>query len=279
MRRIASIIAAAAALWLVPQQAFAQTPGQGLGVDMDAIQSARILPGWRMEDGTHMAALAIRLAPGWKTYWRAPGDIGIPPRFDWRGSGNVAGVEVEWPTPVTIDQGGMTAIGYHGAIVLPLHVLPRAGGRAIALNGTVDLGVCRDVCIPMTLKVQADLPTGEGPRDGRIVAALANRPLSADRAGVIRVACTIGPAKKGGLALRAEVTLPHMGGAETMVIEPSNPSIWVARPRIARQGDTLIAETRLVHVEGRAFALDRSDLRLTVLGTDRAADIRGCPAG
>lgn len=261
----------AAALCLVPLQAASQA--------MDAVTSAKVLPGWRMADGTHMAALELRLAPGWKTYWRAPGDIGIPPRFDWRGSRNLRGVEVEWPTPERIDQGGMMTIGYHGTVLLPLHVLAESGTRDVALSGTVDIGVCRDVCIPLTLDLAADLPAAGAARDARIIAALADRPLSADEAGVSRVSCTVTPGKKSGLTLRAELSLPPMGGPETMVIEANDPNIWIARPRVARQGDIFVAETQLAHVEGRPFALDRSGLRLTILGAGRAVDIQGCPAG
>ena len=49
-----------------------------------------------------MAAVEIRLAPGWHTYWRVPGEAGIPPRFDWSGSQNLAAVAYEWPRPEII---------------------------------------------------------------------------------------------------------------------------------------------------------------------------------
>ncbi|MCX8508161.1 MAG: protein-disulfide reductase DsbD family protein, partial [Rhodobacteraceae bacterium] len=55
----------------------------------DNLLKAEILPGWRTESGSQMAALRLTMAPGWKTYWRAPGDAGIPPRFDWTGSANL----------------------------------------------------------------------------------------------------------------------------------------------------------------------------------------------
>ncbi len=270
MKHLASRLLAAA-LCLVPLPALPQS--------MDAVTSARVLPGWRLADGTHMAALELRLAPGWKTYWRAPGDVGIPPRFDWRGSRNLRGVEVQWPTPERMDQGGMTAIGYHGTVILPLHVLAQSGARDVMLSGSVDIGVCRDVCIPMTLSLSGDLPVAQSKRDARITAALADRPLTADEAGVQRVRCIVTPGKKGDLHLRAELSMPPSGGPETAVIEASDPNIWIAQPRTARQGNTLVAETRLAHVEGRPFALDRSKLRLTILGTRQVVDIKGCPGG
>lgn len=260
----------AAALCLAPLPVAAQA--------MDAVTSARLLSGWRMADGTHMAALELRLAPGWKTYWRAPGDIGIPPRFDWRGSQNLAGVEVEWPAPERIEQGGMTSIGYHGAVTLPLHVLARAPGRDVALDGTVEIGVCRDVCIPMTLKLSGKLPANGTTRDGRIAAALASRPLSGAEAGLRTHGCTVTPRKDGALHLTARLGLPATGAPESVVIEAGNPDIWIAPARTRRDGGTLIAETDLYQGEGRAFALDRSKLRLTVIGTQRAVDIKGCPA-
>ncbi|MCQ0091769.1 protein-disulfide reductase DsbD domain-containing protein [Roseovarius sp. M141] len=246
---------------------------------MDAVTSARVLPGWRMADGTHMAAVELRLAPGWKTYWRAPGDLGIPPRFDWRGSQNLAGVDIRWPTPRRIQQGDDVTIGYHDILVLPLHVLAQNADKGVTLSGTVDLGVCRDVCMPLTLSLSADLPAKGAPRDGRIAAALADRPLTASEAGVHAVSCTVSPGKDGQLNLRAELTLPPTGGPESAVIEAGDPNLWIAQPKLSRQGDRLIAETRLAHSGGRAFALDRSKLRLTIVGARQAVDIKGCPAG
>ena len=74
------------------------------------------------------AGIEIRLDPGWKTYWRYPGDSGVPPTLDFAGSENVKSVTVLWPAPTRFADGaGGHSIGYHGDVVLPLHVL--AEGR------------------------------------------------------------------------------------------------------------------------------------------------------
>ena len=86
----------------------------------DRVVQAEVLPGWRTENGDHMAALRITLNPGWKTYWRAPGDAGIPPLLDWSGSGNLESAEVTWPTPEVFSQNGMRSIGYTEELVLPV---------------------------------------------------------------------------------------------------------------------------------------------------------------
>jgi DsbC/DsbD-like thiol-disulfide interchange protein len=70
-----------------------------LAQDLDDILQAKLRPGWRMENGLHMAALQLDMAPGWKTYWRQPGDSGIPPRFDFSQTEGLQAVEVFYPTP------------------------------------------------------------------------------------------------------------------------------------------------------------------------------------
>lgn len=239
---------------------------------------ARILPGWRKADGTHVAALHIDLQEGWKTYWRAPGDAGIPPQFNWKDARNLAGVGVSWPTPKPMLQDGIEVIGYAGSLTLPLMLRPSAAGQDIHLAGEVQIGVCKDVCIPVTLALSQSLPRSQTTPDPRIVAALADRPYSAAEARVGRVSCRITP-MADGLGLRAEVEIPSTGKHERMVVETDNPKIWVAQAKTRRQGGRLIAQTELFHVEGRAFGLDRSGLRLTILGGRHAVDIQGCPAG
>ena len=143
----------------------------------DRVVQAEVLPGWRMEDGHHMAAIRITLNPGWKTYWRAPGDAGIPPRFDWRGSGNLRNVDITWPTPEVFDQNGMRSIGYAQEVILPLRITPKRAGKPVKFKAHLNIGVCRDICVPQDIKVTASLPPDVTKRDPRIAAAMAERPL------------------------------------------------------------------------------------------------------
>lgn len=237
-----------------------------------------VLPGWRGADGVHVAALELRLAPGWNTYWRSPGEVGIPPQFDWRRSRNLKGVEIVWPAPRVIEKFGARAIGYTDVVILPLRVLPDRAGRDVVLNGQIGIGVCREVCLPVDLKVSLRLPAAAGARDPRIVAALLSQPVPAAEAGVRRAVCRLTPIA-GGLGLRAEIDLPGAAAYDAAVIETDNPQIWVAPSAVSRTGGRVVADTRLYHAEGRSFALDRSGIRITVLGRSRAVDIQGCAAG
>ena len=97
---------------------------------VEDIVTAELLPGWR-EDGRHIAAIRLTLAPGWKTYWRAPGDAGIPPVFDWSASGNVRAVAVQYPVPKVFDQGGVRSVGYADSVTFPVFITPQEPGGAI----------------------------------------------------------------------------------------------------------------------------------------------------
>lgn len=239
---------------------------------------ARILPGWQMPDGSQMAALQIKLEPGWKTYWRAPGDAGIPPSFNWSGSENLAGFEVRWPTPSILMQQGVRTIGYKDQVIFPLKLTPREADRDIVLQGEVEIGVCSEICVPVTLTLKQQVPRGNKKPNPRIIAALANRPDTADEANVTRVSCEI-TVMEDGLRLRAMVDMPSLGPGEVAILETSDPKIWVAQSSTRRQGGQLIAESDLYHIEGQSFSLQRAGLRITIIGGKRAVDIQGCPAG
>lgn len=240
----------------------------------DEVVRAQILPGWTTEDGTRMAALRLILAPGWKTYWRAPGDAGIPAQFNWSGSGNLAGVQLHWPTPSIFEDYGMRTIGYTDQLVLPMELRPGRAGAPIHVSATVELGVCESVCIPAELSFTAEL-SGDGGMDPLIRAALSDRPMPAARAGVEDVACELTPISDG-MRLDAAIRMPRIGGQEVTVVEAGDPSVWVSEPQIARRGETLHVRADLVPAPGEPLVIARDALRFTVIGAQRAVDIRGC---
>lgn len=268
MKRILAIAMAALALPMGPLQAGGDLP--------EEVVRAEILPGWRTRAGTRMAGLRLTLAPGWKTYWRAPGDAGIPPLFRWAGSQNVADVTVHWPRPEVFETNGMRSIGYADGVVLPLEIRPERADAPIRMAGEVDLGVCETVCIPATLRFTVDLE-GRGRSDPDIHAALAERPVTAARAGVGAVTCRFAPIDDG-LTVTARIEMPRIGRAEVVVVETDDARVWVSEAEVARRGGELTARADLVPPRGAGLGVQRSDLRFTVLGDRQAVDIQGCRA-
>lgn len=255
---------------LAPQARAAGEP------DLARIVHAEVLPGWRMSDGHRMAALQLTLAPGWHTYWRAPGEAGIPPSFDWSGSENLKAVAIHWPVPEIFDLGGMRSIGYTDTLVLPVELTPKQADRPIVLRAKVDLGVCDQVCLPATLTLAADLD-GPGTRPAAITRALARGPQSASQAGLTAASCTVEPITDG-LRLTAHLTLPPLGGKEVTVFELPDASTFISGATTTRDGRNLTAVADVMPAR-QPFLLDRGALTITVLGKGRAVELHGCPAG
>ena len=238
------------------------------------IARIEVLPGWRAPDGHHMAALRLTLAAGWKTYWRSPGAAGLAPILDFSGSTGIASAEPRWPVPSVFEFNGMRSIGYHDAVTIPLD-LTLTGGAA-TLAGEVEIGVCSDICVPVRLSFSADLPE-EGRRDPAIAAALVDQPMTGEEADA-RATCAVAP-DADGVALTVNVAMPALGPNEAVVIESGDPGLWVSESASQRTGDTLVATAEAQSRDGSPLALDRSDLRITVLGEGKAVDIHGCQAG
>ncbi len=239
------------------------------------VLSAQFLPGWQTDRGTHMAALQMTLAPEWKTYWRSPGDAGIPPLFNWSGSENLAAVRFHWPRPQVFSINGMQSIGYKHELVLPIELTAKDPSRPIQLRATVDLGICRDICMPAALSFTAEIG-GPGAADPAIHASLAMRPDTGAEAGLGKIGCSVEPISDG-LRLTARIALPPTGGVETVVFEPGG-AIWASEAVVRREGGLLTATADLVPGDSGPLALDRGAMIVTVLGQDRAVEIIGCPA-
>jgi suppressor for copper-sensitivity B len=104
--------------------------------------------------------LEFALAPGWKVYWRSPGDAGYPPEVDWSASDNLARAQVLWPAPVRFSVLGFDTIGYEGAVTLPIQVTLEYPGRALAARARVDYLTCSDICVPHVADLVLDVAQG-----------------------------------------------------------------------------------------------------------------------
>jgi len=94
--------------------------------------------------------LLLRHQPHWHTYWKNPGDSGLPTSFDWRLPPGVAAGEIEWPTPKPLPVGPLVNFGYDGEVLLPVSLTPPDGFAAPALEVALhaDWLVCKDICVP-----------------------------------------------------------------------------------------------------------------------------------
>ena len=102
--------------------------------------AVRLLAGSR-SGSVLLGGIAMQLEPGWKTYWRSPGDSGVPPRFDFSKSENIEAVSVLWPAPTKFDDGaGGHSLGYHNQIVLPLRIVAKNADKPVTLRADIKIG-------------------------------------------------------------------------------------------------------------------------------------------
>ena len=114
------------------------------------------------------AGIEIKLDPGWHTYWRNPGDSGMPPKIDFSGSDNVKSVTVLWPAPERFPDGaGGTSIGYLDRVILPLHVTPQNAGKPSSLQLKLGYDICYNMCVPVESELKLSL-NGDGAEEAVI---------------------------------------------------------------------------------------------------------------
>ena len=140
--------------------------------DGDARSSARLIAGSQPAGGGPLrAGIEMKLKSGWHTYWRYPGDAGMPPSFDFSASSNVKAIEVRWPAPHRIPEQGMTAIGYTENVILPLHITPQNRGQPVMLRLKLGYAVCEKLCVPAEAKAELALAGGTSSQDARLADA------------------------------------------------------------------------------------------------------------
>lgn len=121
---------------------------------------ARLVAGMT-EGGDRWAALEMLLDPGFKTYWRDPGESGLPPILSWEGSTNLKSAELRWPAPKRLEDSAGVSNGYTGRVVWPVKVTPGDQAQPVTLALQADLGICHDICIPVRFALRLDLVPDE----------------------------------------------------------------------------------------------------------------------
>jgi DsbC/DsbD-like thiol-disulfide interchange protein len=199
--------AALAALAAVPRAAPADA-ADASNWDGDARSAMRLVAASAGADrATLRAGVELRLGPGWKTYWRYPGDSGVPPRFDFSKSTNVKSIAVRWPAPHRFTDENGASIGYKGGVLLPLDIVPVDQKQLVTLRVTIEYAICEKLCIPAAGSATLAVPAPSS-LDRALAAAAARVPREA----------ALGDA--GPLAVRS---VRHEPGTSRVVVEVAAP--------------------------------------------------------
>src|SRR3981189_819572 len=146
----------------------------------DGHSAVRLLAGSR-SGAVLLAGMAFQLQPGWKTYWRTPGDSGVPPRFDFSKSENIQAVTLLRPAPRKFDDGaGGHSLGYQNQVVLPLRIVARSADKPVVLRADINYAVCEKLCIPVQANAELAIASVASTENSGRFAALDTVPKPAN---------------------------------------------------------------------------------------------------
>src|SRR5882724_7046147 len=179
-----------------------------------------------------LGGVAIQLEPGWKTYWRTPGDSGVPPRFDFSKSDNVEAVTVLWPAPMKFDDGaGGFSLGYRKQVVLPLRIVAKNNDKPVTLRVAINYAVCEKLCIPVEASSELTFASVASTEDGALSAALDTVPKPANVGDPTPL--TIRDVKRDGKStVLVDVTAPEAKEV-SLFVEGPTPDWALPIPKLA----------------------------------------------
>ncbi|MHA1528829.1 MAG: protein-disulfide reductase DsbD domain-containing protein [Alphaproteobacteria bacterium] len=269
------LFCAALALWpaLVPVSA----RSQAVVSTGESFVQVTMLPGRAEPGGARMAGLVFDVAPEWKTYWRNPGVAGIPPHFDWSGSRNLASAEVLWPRPRFFDSFGLTTLGYSGRVVFPVRLVPEQPDQALEIDLGVALGVCREICVLEETTVEMRIEPG-APDAGADLVAMAEAavPRPGAELGLSEASCGI---SGSGKKRQFDAVLDFAEALRDPVVILEGPELtWFTGVETTTESGGRLHVGATLSLLDETLWINRSQIRMTVLADDFAADIQGCTA-
>lgn len=232
----ASLLALPVLAFTAPRAALAAA---GPWVSQDFVR-ARLLSAVDATGGlsTIPLGLEVTLDDDWKTYWRAPGDAGLPPQLNWAGSANLRSAALLYPAPQRLTLLGLQTFGYKHRVVFPVDADPAVAGRPLDLRLKLDLLVCATLCVPRTLDLALQLPAGAatpGAEAQTIAKARAAVPATAGPSPISIISAAEGTAS-GAPSL--DVTAHSLDGFEAPdIIAEVSPALSLGLPEVHLSAD------------------------------------------
>jgi DsbC/DsbD-like thiol-disulfide interchange protein len=217
--------------WSLTAEASAQDTSPWLN---DGHSAVRLLAGSR-SGAVLLGGIAFQLQDGWKTYWRTPGDSGVPPRFDFTKSDNIEAVTILWPAPAAFPDGaGGNSLGYKKHVVLPLRIVVKNPDKPVTLRATINYAVCEKLCIPVEANAELSFTSVASTEDSALSAALDTVPKPANVGDPTPL--TIRDVKRDGkLGVVVDVVTPDTSEVNLFVEGPT-PDWSLPVPKLLEHG-------------------------------------------
>jgi DsbC/DsbD-like thiol-disulfide interchange protein len=215
---------------------------------------ARLVSAGPLDSGAYRAGVEISLEGNALTYWRNPGDAGVPPEFDFSASTNLARASVAYPAPERHDEEGSEVFGWRQQVIFPLTVEPKDATKPVTLALSLRYAACEKICIPSDGQMQLTFTPAMAPTPhvARIAQWSALVPRPAEAAGVTFALEPIAGAAKPSWRIRVS---PEEAGSDLFAEGEDG---WFVDTR------ALAADFKLVLAERPSAAPNLTNVRMTL---------------
>jgi DsbC/DsbD-like thiol-disulfide interchange protein len=226
------------------------------------------------------AGVELKLASGWKTYWRYPGDSGVPPRFGFARSENVAEVLVKWPAPHRFSDAGEVTIGYKGNVIFPLSVTPKDPRLPAVLRLDLEYALCEKLCVPASGKAELTLSAPSSDLDAELTNAETRVPQAAriGDPGPLAIRSVRNETGHGEPRVIVDVAVPPGTPHVDLFAEGPTPE-WALPVPVPVAGAPAGMQRFVFDLTGQpdGASTERPPLKLTAVADDRAIEVVAPP--
>ncbi|MFZ0173982.1 MAG: protein-disulfide reductase DsbD domain-containing protein [Pseudolabrys sp.] len=240
----------------------------------DVRSAVRLVSGAKNNGDAHLrAGIEIKMQPGWKTYWRYPGDSGVPPHFDFSGSENLKTATVLYPAPHLFTDETGQSLGYKDRIIFPLVISPQQPGKPVRLRLKADYAVCEKLCVPAEGRAELTLTPGDSSQDSALAAAEARVPKQVTAA---QLGLTVRRTNDGTKPLVAVDLGAPAGNPIDLFVEGPTPQWALPIPKRSQTAPAGRAQFSF-ELDGLPPGVDpkgQVDLTFTVVTGERAVEVK-----
>lgn len=240
----------------------------------DVRSAVRLVSGANNNGDAHLrAGIEIKMQPGWKTYWRYPGDSGVPPHFDFSGSENLKTATVLYPAPHLFTDETGQSLGYKDRIIFPLVISPQQPGKPVRLRLKADYAVCEKLCVPAEGRAELTLTPGDSSQDSALAAAEARVPKQVTAA---QLGLTVRRTNGGTKPLVAVDLGAPAGNPIDLFVEGPTPQWALPIPKRSQTAPAGRAQFSF-ELDGLPPGVDpkgQVDLTFTVVTGERAVEVK-----
>ena len=240
----------------------------------DVRSAVRLVSGANNNGDAHLrAGIEIKMQPGWKTYWRYPGDSGVPPHFDFSGSENLKTATVLYPAPHLFTDETGQSLGYKDRIIFPLVISPQQPGKPVRLRLKADYAVCEKLCVPAEGRAELTLTPGDSSQDSALAAAEARVPKQVTAA---QLGLTVRRTNDGTKPLVAVDLGAPAGNPIDLFVEGPTPQWALPIPKRSQTAPAGRAQFSF-ELDGLPPGVDpkgQVDLTFTIVTGERAVEVK-----